>query len=98
MSEDKFLNFVMAEAEKIGRVFILDSGEGRDMPNPPEGMEVEDLSGWLLTPEQAASIPHRTRGERDDLFEMDDLPFVMVRWGTTNGMLTVRFDEVQAMA
>jgi len=46
MNEDKFLEFVEAKAREIGKIFVLDCGEGR--PAEIEGMDVEDLSGWLL--------------------------------------------------
>ena len=98
MNEDKFLDFVISEAEKIGHVFVLDTGKGRDMPNPPDGMDVEDLFCWLLTSKQAETIPHRTRGERDELFERDDIPLFVARWDTdADGQLIIRFEEVQEM-
>ena len=94
MSEDSFVAFVEAEAQKLGKVFVLDSGEGRNMENPPEGIDVEDLSGWLLTPAQAETIPHRTRAERDALFDLEELPFCFVIWDTNEeGKLIVKFEE-----
>jgi len=48
-SEDGYLNFVQAEAGKLGKVFILDSGEGNDFEDSKTGWYVEDLSGWLIS-------------------------------------------------
>lgn len=94
MSEDPFIDLVEAEAQKLNKTFVINCGEGRTMPNPPDGMDVEDLSGWLLTPEQAATIPHWTRAERDALFEIDDLPVIFARWAVADdGGLSVHFEE-----
>jgi hypothetical protein len=89
--------FVEKEAAKQGFVFVLDCGEGKEMPNPPPGFDddIEELSGWLLTPEQAVILPHETRDERDALFEIPDLPSTIARWkATDDGGVAVVFETV----
>lgn len=45
---DRYLNYVMQEAEKQGKLFFLDTGEGNDFFDTQNDMYVEDLSGWLI--------------------------------------------------
>lgn len=47
-NEDAYLQFVQAEANRLGKVFVLDSGEGNDFQYLKKGWYVEDLSGWLV--------------------------------------------------
>ena len=86
------MDFVQAEAKKLGFFFLLDCEEGREMPDLPEDMDVEDLSGWLLTPEQEANSPHRT-----EIFEPFGDPayhYIMARWDVDeNKNLIVRFED-----
>lgn len=92
---DKFLEFVKKEAvRQTGRNFFLDSGEGREMPNPPPELEtdVEDLSGWLLTDEQLEEVRQNHIG-RLDMFERDDFPCAFAEWGEDNGKLVITFME-----
>ncbi|QKG83895.1 hypothetical protein GXN76_05005 [Kroppenstedtia pulmonis] len=46
--KDGYLQYVQQEAKEIGKVFILDTGEGNDLEDPVTGWYVEDLSGWLI--------------------------------------------------
>lgn len=47
---ERFFAFVRKEAEKIGAVFFIDCGEGRE--HVTDKMEMEDLSGWLIPMEK----------------------------------------------
>ena len=38
-------------AHQAGKAFVYEIFEGNEMPNPPDGMEVQDLSGYLADPE-----------------------------------------------
>lgn len=90
---DKFLEFVKKEAiRQTGRNFFLDSGEGREMPNPPPELEtdVEDLSGWLLTDGQMEEVRQSNIGHLA-MFERDDFPFVFAEWSENNGKLVITF-------
>lgn len=43
--EDNFTKLIKKSASEIGKIFIQDSGEGRDFET--ETMYLEDVSGWL---------------------------------------------------
>jgi hypothetical protein len=92
---DPWVEFVKRDAQKIGRVFVLDCGEGREMPAPPpELADPEDLSGWLLTPEQAALIAHDTRAQRDAMSARSDLRYCFARWLKTAHGVSISFEAV----
>lgn len=46
--KSRFLEFVKAEAHKLGKEFFLDTGEGKVLSPPVSGWDVEELSGWLI--------------------------------------------------
>ena len=48
LNEEPFIEFVMKQAEKNGKIFIIDSGEGNDYIDTDTGWYVEDLSGWYI--------------------------------------------------
>lgn len=52
LNEDPYIEFVMNEAKKIGKLFMLDTGEGNDCIDPENEWYIEDLSGWLIEPEK----------------------------------------------
>ncbi len=92
-TEDAFLEFVTQEAKRqTGKNFILNCGEGREMENAPSGMDVEDLSGWLMSDEEIKLHPCKTSAERRALFKYD-LPFVFALWKYENNRLSVDFKE-----
>jgi|GEM_PF-1380538 len=45
---DLHVNFAEQEASKLGKLFLIDSGEGHDYLDPKTGFYLEDLSGWLI--------------------------------------------------
>lgn len=66
LNNDPFLDFVMQEAEKIGKLFLIDSGEGNSFIDSDTGWDVEDLSGWLINPyESEKFISARKKGTLD---------------------------------
>lgn len=66
LNNDPFLDFVMQEAEKIGKLFLIDSGEGNSFIDSDTGCDVEDLSGWLINPyESEKFISARKKGTLD---------------------------------
>ena len=62
---DRYLEYVNAEARRVGKVFFIDSGEGRTLGTPGDEWYVEDLTGWLVAPEYAAqfSLIRETKNE-----------------------------------
>jgi hypothetical protein len=66
---DQYLEFVHQQALKIGKYFILDSGEGRNLIDSTPDWDVEDLSGWLIDPkEHQKFIDARKSGVADEDF------------------------------
>lgn len=45
---DTYIQYVNQEAKKLGKIFIVDSGEGRAYRDEKTGWLIEDLSGWLI--------------------------------------------------
>lgn len=45
---DKFVEFVCNQAKLIGYLFVLDSGEGREVYIESLKLYGENLSGWLI--------------------------------------------------
>lgn len=43
--ENNFTELLNREADKLGKIFIVDSGEGSDLET--DTMYLEDVSGWL---------------------------------------------------
>ena len=87
MQEDKFLDFVHNEARKIGMEFFLDSGEGRDCDF--DGMYCEDLSGWLIKPDQREELIATPQSERYD-GEIGEC-YVFALWRIENGKMKIEF-------
>lgn len=91
----RWLELVKAEAAKHGRVFAMWSEEmpARDDARYNDGLEVAELSGWLLTPEEAEQ--HRDLlGEI--VFDFDTIEptpdAVRIRWSMEGNDLKIRFD------
>ena len=51
---ERFFAIVQDTAEKIGCVFFLDAGDGRDFEN--DSLEGEDLMGWLIPKERLSAF------------------------------------------
>ncbi len=43
--EQKYIDFVIKQAQERGFIFIVDTGDGRDFET--DDMYIEDLCGWL---------------------------------------------------
>ena len=50
---EKWIQFVEQAARQAGKAFVYEIFEGNEMPNPPDGMEVQDLSGYLAEARKA---------------------------------------------
>ena len=87
---DLYLEFVFAEAQKLGKLFIIDSGEGNDFIDPSTGWYIEDLSGWLINPNEKkffllAKKNNTVHSKFSDVY-------VFVKWSKTeNDKLQVQF-------
>lgn len=77
-NKDGFLQFVQQEAKRIGKIFILDTGEGNDFEDPVKGWYVEDLSGWLINDSSKERfLVDLERGKHWDTFSEF---YVFVEW------------------
>lgn len=83
----KFFVLVQNEAEKLGKVFFLDCEEGND--GNVCGVEVCNLSGWLL-PDSKASDFEKVWEKCNEDDDWSDF-FCFVRWKDENG-LKISFD------
>lgn len=81
----KFFEVVQSEAEKIGKVFFLDCEEGHD--GSVNGMEVCNLSGWLIPADKANEFELLWKREKEDDNWSDF--FVFVSWKDENGLKIV---------
>lgn len=90
MDDDKFLAFVEKEANKIGKTFILDSGEGNDFFDEENQFEGEDLSGWLIDEEERENfIEVRNKGYE---YEIYDKEYIFAKWNrNSKGILAIEF-------
>lgn len=93
----KWIEFVQAEAERQGRVFVLESIEGRERDDSTahDGMEVQDLSGFLLTPEQAKALQATIRDDPMLLHDMIDIDDVFVSWVMNGDQLRATFERAK---
>lgn len=79
---NKFFEFVQFEAKKQEKVFFLDCEEGNG--GIVDGLEVCNLSGWLIPNNQADEFEKKWKREEEDDNWAD---FVcLVRWKEENGL------------
>ncbi len=90
--KDGYLDYVQSEAEKSDKIFMLDSGEGRDYEDPITGWYIEDLSGWLIEKGQKTKfLIDRDNNEAHDTFCNS---YVFVEWfKKENGEIGVNFKK-----
>ncbi len=78
MSPDtKFILFVEEWAKKRGCTFEIETFDGREAPDLIDGMEVDDVWGWLL--------PDGTTEKTDDIFGC-------LEWSVKDGKLELHWD------
>lgn len=56
LNRDSYMEFVLSEALKAGKTFVLDSGEGRVCTSSKENWDIEDLSGWLVNSHEVDAL------------------------------------------
>lgn len=91
----KWIEFVQAQAKAHGRLFVLESIEGRERDDIRfhDGMEVQDLSGVLLTPEQTEALADTIRDDPMLLHDMIDIDDVFVSWMMDGDQLRATFER-----
>ena len=82
--KDPFVQMIANEADRqFGRAFIPRAGEGRAMESPPDGLEVENWSGWLVPPERGEEA--RSHMPMNfDWFDSQGFDFVWVTWSVND--------------
>lgn len=85
---DAFFDLIQQTARNQGKRFFMDSGEGHE--GQTADMEMEDLSGWLISPDdEAAFKPAWLRGDVPKKFNSD---FVFATWSQdTSSTVSVIF-------
>ncbi len=89
-NQEPYLNYVTEQAQKIGKIFFLDSGEGNDFLDSQTGWYIENLSGWLIdTTEREQFLAAQENGTVDDNFAES---YVFAKWSKDNsGKLKITF-------
>lgn len=88
---EKWIQFVEQAARQAGKAFVYEIFEGNEMPNPPDGMEVQDLSGYLADPEL---VKGRIFQDVDDVTALageEGFEAVFAEWREQDGELHVEF-------
>lgn len=92
LNEEPYINFVLKEADKKGKIFIIDSGEGNDFIDEKTGWYVEDFSGWLIQKNQVdLFLKTRTDNNAYEVFGDD---YVFAKW-IKNGDLSLTVEFVK---
>ena len=84
---NKFFELVQKAAKKLGKVFFLDCEDGND--GVVEGLEVCNLSGWLIPKDKANEFEKIWKREEEDDYWSDFI--CLVRWKEENG-IKISFD------
>jgi hypothetical protein len=93
VTTDHYLDFVSKKADEVfDKIFILDSGEGRDFTDPVTGWNIEDLSGWIIEKAKKESfMQSRKQGSVNEDFADD---YVFVKWyKSSDDILRVEFKK-----
>lgn len=92
---DKYWALVQGTAARQGRVFFMDSGEGRE--HETEDMKMEDISGWLIPIElsdEFKSIWIKEGNTHSNLPDKFDDTFRFALWSVDDsGKIEVEFKD-----
>lgn len=91
LNSDSYILFVREQANKQGKDFFLDVGEGRDFIDPITGMYVEDLSGWLFDLKDETEIQKFMITPRERLFDLFSNYFFAVWTKEEDGQISINF-------
>jgi hypothetical protein len=96
----KWVERVKQEAEKHGRVFVLECFEGHERNDAKftDGLEVQDLSGFLLSAAQASEFAEMIRTDAMQLRDMPGIDAVFVTWAMDGDTLQVIFERASEWA
>ena len=86
---ERFFSLVRDASDKVGCIFFVDCGEGRELFT--EDMEGEDLSGWLIPKEKAAVFEKEFRSG-DVSEEWNDRVF-FATWSQKDNSIAINFES-----
>lgn len=88
---EEFWKVVQNTAKSQGKVFFLDTGEGRELIT--DTMEIEDLSGWLVPENQADEFEKEWLQGKDRIWNSDqwDNHFRFAIWHKKGSTVSVEF-------
>ena len=93
--ENKYFEYVQQQAAKLGKVFMLDTGEGNDLILPERNWYIEEYTGWLIDFDQREKFLEAER--EDQLEETFPNDYVWVKWKLTEkNQIEVRFEKIPA--
>ena len=84
---ENFFSFVRAAADKIGCIFFVDCGEGRELLT--EDLEGEDLSGWLIPKDEADKF--QKEFDSGEISEKWNNEFVFAIWNQNGKNISIDF-------
>ena len=94
-NKDTYIDFVLLEASKAGKVFVLDSGEGRVCTSPETDWDIEDLSGWLVNPHEVDALWDARNN--DVAYEAFSDSYVFAIWSKSDlGKIKVTFKNAES--
>lgn len=94
---DQYLKYVQEVAESLGKIFMLDTGEGNDFADEATGWYIEDLSGWLIEP--SAKTDFLDARDADAHYKSFSPSYVLVKWRKTeNGSIDIEFQPYQSFS
>jgi len=85
IARDPYLNFVVLEAKKLGKRFMLDSGEGGEYIDPKTGWLIEELSGWLINPsdQERFMLLYQHKNKNEEIYTEFSEEYRFVKWTIT---------------
>jgi hypothetical protein len=90
---DTYVEFVCEKARLIGKIFIIDTGEGREFEDEKTKMHVEDLSGWLICADDKDGL---IEAIENDKYELYSEYYVFAKWYKTDkGDIEVKFEHCE---
>lgn len=81
-ADQKFDDFLQEWAKRKGCTFVVEAFDGRESDEPIDGMNPDDVWGWLL--------PNGTTERTDDNFDDN---FGCVEWSVENGKLRLSWNK-----
>ena len=91
-NDESYVDFVMREAQKCNKIFVVDSGEGNDCIDPDTEWYIENFSGWYVHPNEKKELLEAMKNKTaHDIFSNS---YVFAEWSRgADGELKVSFQK-----